>query len=464
MRRLLSRLASFALIAACCWPVRGSAWEPVESAPSDEQRLGAHIDEQGWIHFGLHSANADAVRLLLFDSPRARTPSQVVSMQRNHEDWRIKIKGAEAKRGLLYMYQAAGPLTASLQDRHEPLFNENYLLSDPYAYKTQNVRFSEVFVSTPFTTIAGSIYAGGGKSVVYDHSQDVFPQHVSILPQDLILYELHVQDYTARIEGLAPELRGTYLGLARSGLTTPGGLPAGIDHLVELGVTAVQLMPVMEYDEETGNVEGRFNHWGYMTTNFFAPESRYAATEGQQVLELKELVRAFHQRGIAVFMDVVFNHTAEGQPWSDNGLLAAKCYNFMCSSLNDVYRATTDGRNFSNATGAGNDLDFSGGDDRYTKRLVRDSLALWHQAYGIDGFRFDLARILADGSRTAADWIDNDPRFAAAHLHAEPWDLGGVWWELWLEPHQQSMGEMARSVPRSDAPLLTNWATEPEHL
>ena len=430
VRRLHSCIAWGIVIAICFWPVHGLPWAAVEFAPSDEQRLGAHIDEKGWIHFGLHSPAADQVHLLLFDSPRARVASQVVPMQRNRGNWRIKIKGSEATAGLLYMYQVAGPLVASVADRHAALFNQNYSLGDPYAYKTQNVRFSEVFASTPFTTISASIYAGGGKSVVYDHSRDVFPQHVSIPPQDLILYELHVQDYTARIEALAPELRGTYLGLARSGLNTPGGLSAGIDHLVELGVTAVQLMPVMEYDEETGNVEGRLNHWGYMTTNFFAPESRYAAVEGQQVLELKELVRAIHQRGIAVFMDVVYNHTGEGEPWSDDGRLAAKCYNFMCSSLTSVYRATTDGRNFFFFSGAGNDLDFSGGDDRYTKRLVRDSLALWHQAYGIDGFRFDLARILADGSQTAADWIDNDPRFAAAHLHAEPWDMGGVWWDF----------------------------------
>jgi isoamylase len=428
--RLLSRLVSLLFIATCWWPVHASAWTTVESAPSDEQRLGAHIDQQGWIHFAMRSPGASQVRLLLFDDRRARTPAQVVPMQRHGQDWRIKIRGAEAKPGLPYMYQAAGPLRASLADVHEPLFNEHYPLGDPYADKTDNVRYSQVFASTPFTNVAAPVYAGGGKSVVYDHSKDASPGHVSVRPEDLIVYELHVQDYTARIEALSPELRGTYLGLARGGLRTPGGLAAGIDHLAELGVTAVLLMPVMEYDEETGNAEGRLNHWGYMTTNFFAPESRYAARDGEQVVELKELVRAFHQRGIAVFMDVVYNHTAEGDPWIQDGRLAAKCYSFMCSSLSEVYRPTADGRHFSNATGTGNDIDFTGSDDRYTKRLVRDSLALWHQTYGIDGFRFDLARILADGSQSAADWIDNDTRYAAAHLHAEPWDIGGVWWDF----------------------------------
>jgi glycogen operon protein len=402
----------------------------VEFAPSDGHRLGAHIDGQSWIHFGLYSPEATEVRLLLFDERSAVKPSQVVPMQKSGDNWRIKIRGAEATSGLLYMYQAVGPLALSLQDRHSPLFNSHYPLVDPYAYKTQNIRFSEVFASTPFIDISTAVYAGGGKSVVYDHSRDVVPGHVIVPPEDLILYELHVQDYTARIETLSPKLRGTYVGLARGGLKTPGGLAAGIDHLVDLGVTAVQLMPVMEFDEESGNVEGRFNHWGYMTANFFAPESRYAAAELQQVVELKELVRAFHERGIAVFMDVVYNHTAEGQPWTTDGRLAAKCYSFMCSSLTRFYRPTSDGRHFSNATGTGNDVDFSGGDDRFSKRLVLDSLTLWHGSYGIDGFRFDLARILADGSTNAADWIDNDSRISAAHLHAEPWDMGGVWWDF----------------------------------
>jgi len=235
------------------------------------------------------------------------------------------------------------------------------------------------------------------------------------------------------LEALAPQLRGTYLGLARSGLTTPGGLAAGIDHLVELGVTAVELMPVMEYDEETVvEPPGRLNHWGYMTTNFFAPESRYAAVPGEQVVELKQLIGALHERGIAVLVDAVHNHSGEGAPWVDaeTGRLAAKCINLMCLAAPQAYRPTADERFFFNSSGTGNVIDFRGGDDRYTKRLVTDSLALWHNLYGVDGFRFDLARILADGSMTAADWVDNDPRLAAAHLHAEPWDLSAPWFDF----------------------------------
>jgi isoamylase len=224
---------------------------------------------------------------------------------------------------------------------------------------------------------------------------------------------------------LPPALRGTYLGLAQGGVKTPGGLTAGIDHLAELGVTAVELMPVMQYDKETTAAPGRVNHWGYMTTNFFAPERRYASRSGEEVIELKRLVQALHDRGIAVFMDAVYNHTAE-KSWIADGRLADKCYN-LCDDIPEIYRGTGN-RFFTNASGTGNDIDFSDGDG-FTKHLVLDSLALW-----VDGFRFDLARILADGSTDAAAWISNDPRFARAHLHAEPWDTQPQWWDFMDSP------------------------------
>jgi glycogen operon protein len=276
---------------------------------------------------------------------------------------------------------------------------------------------------------AATSYAGGGKSIVYDHTRDGTPQHIEINREDLIIYELHVQDYTARLPGLEPAKRGTYMGLAERGLKTPGGLSAGLDHLVELGVNAVELMPVMEYDESTGNAEGRLNHWGYMTTNFFAPEARYASIAGNQVMELKQLIKALHDRGIAVLLDTVYNHTGEGSPWIDEGKLHGKYYNYRGLANTNVYRSTPDGKHYLNNTGTGNDLDFTGA-ERFTKQMVRDSLAHWYSRYGIDGFRFDLARILADGSQNAADWVDNDGRYTKAHLHAEPWDMGGQWWDF----------------------------------
>ncbi len=433
MKRL--KISFFLLVAFfvfSCLDIDNSLSQINLSAISDstETRYGAHIDDKGWVHFVVYSPEAIQVNLLLFNQPADKMPKYTIPMKKVGNDWKTKIKGDGIGSGLFYMYQAKGLNQVSKYDQYGLMFNENYYLNDPYAYKTQDVKYSAFFSSTPYTDITSPIYNGGGKSIVYDHTKDIHPGHVKVKREDLIIYELHVQDYTARITGLCSSKKGTYLGLAQSGLKTAGGLSAGIDHLVELGITAVELMPLMEYDEETGNAEGRYNHWGYMTTNFFAPEARYASVKGNQIIELKQLIKALHERGIAVFMDVVYNHTGEQGPWIDNERLAVKYYNFMGLCNTYFYRSTNDGKYYFNNTGTGNDVSYKGPDNIFTKRLVTDSLAMWYQIYGIDGFRFDLARILADGSFSAADWIDNDPRFSDAHLHAEPWDLGGQWWDF----------------------------------
>lgn len=423
-------VAVFLLCTSLLFAGSAAAIQIEAQAPSTLTRYGAHPAADGWVHFGVYAPDADKVTLLLYDQADDRVAAASVPMHRTGSAWRVKIKGIGIAPGLPYLYQVEGPVGVSVEDQHGPLFNPHLPVNDPYAYLTGEVNYAAFFASTPFADIAAPVYAGGGKSVVYDHAADPPANHVQIAPEDLVLYELHVQDYTAQIQSLDPTRRGTYLGLSESGLTTPGGLAAGLDHLVELGVNAVELMPVMEYDEHTGNAPDRLNHWGYMTTNFFAPESRYASVPGAQVVELKTLIRALHERGIAVFLDAVYNHTGEMGPWLQGGRLAAKCYNLRCLANDQVYRPTPDGLYYWNATGTGNDVSFFGPDGRYTKQLVRDSLALWHREYGVDGFRFDLARILADGSHSAADWIDNDPRYARAHLHAEPWDIGGQWWDF----------------------------------
>ena len=435
----------------------------VEEIPHDQPtRYGAQINVDGSVQFSVFSPEASKVSLLLYDDAAAKEPKHVIPMQKKGTDWRVRIRGSGIGDGLLYMYRAEGPRDVSKEDQFGLMFNHVYPLSDPYAYDTQDVTFSRLFSSTPFVNANRSPYAGGGKSIVYNHSKDPSPGHVKVKPEDLIVYELHVQDYTARIPSLDGKKRGTYLGLAAAGLKTPGGLTAGIDHLVELGITAVELMPVMEYDEETGNAQDRLNHWGYMTTNFLAPEDRYASEPGKDVVELKQLVKAFHDRGIAVIMDTVYNHTGEGGPFLEGDQLAAKYYNFRGLMDNSrLYKSTPDGRHYFNNTGTGNDVDFSGGEDKFSKHLTEDSLELWHKIYGIDGFRFDLARILADGSNNAADWVDNENAFGNAHLHAEPWDLGGVWydfmdnfgwnsqnnrWAKWLGKYRDQMRHFSKST------------------
>jgi len=415
----------YILILICCLFVQ------VQGQYIEEERAsmyGAQIQSNGSVTFTVYSPLATQVELLLFSYANDLTPSQIIPMSKSGNDWTVNVPGIG--HGTYYMYRASGNQNVSTTKPYGTLFNKNHYLNDPYAYQNQNVKYTNIFQSFPYVQATSSVYAGGGKSIVYDHTKDRHPGNVKIARKDLIIYEMHVQDYTARIQNLDPSKRGKYLGLAQSGLKTPGGLSAGIDHLVELGVNAVELMPIMEYDELTGNEDGRYNHWGYMTTNFFSPEARYASSEENNVVEFKTLVKALHDKGIAVFMDVVYNHTGEQSPWTSNGKLAAKYYNTMGLHNTNFYRATSDGKYYFNNTGTGNDVAFLGADSLYTKQWVRDSLSLWHQKYGIDGFRFDLARILADGSDSAADWVDNDTRFTNAHLHAEPWDMGGQWWDF----------------------------------
>src|SRR5438552_7103508 len=364
----------------------------IEAAAPPTFEFGAHPKTDGWVDFGSRAPAADTAALLIYDTGDATIPVRIVPMTRDGAgDWSLRIRGPGVGPGTFYMYRLNGHGTATATAPFGTVLNDNFVLNDPFAYRTEEVDYSQFYLASPLVDTKHSLYAGGGKSIVYDHGADPAPSHVNMRPEDLIVYELHVQDSTSQLQGLRPALRGTYLGLTQGGLKTPGGLTAGIDHLAELGVTAVELMPVMQYDKETTTAAGRVNHWGYMTTNFFAPETRYASHPGEEVIELKRLVQAFHHRGIAVFMDVVYNHTGEGS-WVQHGRLADKCYN-LCDDIPEIYRGTGTGF-FANASGTGNDIDFSGG-DRFTKHLVLDSLALWHTVYGVDGFRFGLARTSA---------------------------------------------------------------------
>jgi len=396
----------------------------IQTAASTEIRYGAHIDSSGWVNFVVYAPDATQVEVALFNRSDDQIPNQLVPMIPSGTDWKVRVKGVGVGVGTPYMYRASGPNSVLPPQTYGPMFNSNYMLNDPYAFMTQNVTASAFFNSDPLTDITNSVYAGGGKSIVFDHGTDSSAGHVRVAPEDLILYELHVQDYTSRLNGLRNK-PGSYLALIERGLNA-AGQTAGFDHLVELGVNAIELMPILEYDEETGDVPGRYNHWGYQPTNVFSPEARYTTNPGHQVEEVKQLVKAFHEQNIAVFLDVVYNHTGEEAGSVVGNKVRAKYYNFRGLANGTTYRASPDGTAYLNDSGAGNTINFLGDDQQYTKRWVRDSLNLWFGAYGIDGFRFDLAEILADGSPNAADWVDNDPRYSAAHLHAEPWN-GHSW-------------------------------------
>ena len=448
-----------------CSALRGGEINVEEVQDATNTQYGAHIDPGGWVNFSVFSPDATQVNLLLYSTPKATRPVQVIPMKKRSTDWQVRIRGKGIDVGLLYMYQAKGPLDVKSDAEYGQMFNPIYPLNDPYAYDTQDVAYSTVFTSTPLVRGTVPCYAGGGKSIVYDHSRDAQPEHVRISPQDLIIYELHVQDYTARIGSLDSSRRGTYLGLAAPGLKTQQGSAAGIDHLVELGINAVELMPIMEYDQDTGNAPDRLNHFGYMTTNFFAPESRYAANPDDKIVELKQLIKALHDRGIVVILDTVYNHSGEGGSARDGkGQLEAKYFNFRGLCNTQLFRPTPDGRSYNNCTGTGNDIDFGGAGGTYSKRLTADSLNLWYTKYGADGFRFDLARILTDRSDDAAEWVNNIRAIGDAYLISEPWDLCGQWWdymdsgiynytnnrwEKWLGKYRDDIRNFSKSTLRN---------------
>ena len=291
MRTARSRCAAFGAGTAMLSVGAASAANLETSAPPTTVEYGAHPKPDGWVDFGLRAPSADSAELLIYNAPDAKSPAEALPMIRNGAgDWGVRVRGPEIGTGTFYMYRLTGHGTATTNAPFGTVLNGNFVLNDPYAYRTQEVDYSKFYLSPPFVDSDHSIYAGGGKSIVYNHGADPAPGHVDVRPEDLVVYELHVQDYTAQLPGLPPELRGTYLGLAQAGLKTPGGLTAGIDHLAELGVTAVELMPVVQYDKETTTAPGRVNHWGYMTTNFFAPETRYASRPGEEVIQLKRSI------------------------------------------------------------------------------------------------------------------------------------------------------------------------------
>ncbi|MCI3226134.1 glycogen debranching protein GlgX [Streptomyces sp. NP-1717] len=246
---------------------------------------------------------------------------------------------------------------------------------------------------------------------------------------DTVIYELHVRGFTMRHPGVPDELRGTYAGLAH---------PAAIDHLVRLGVTAVELLPVHQFAHEDHLLRrGLRNYWGYNSIGYFAPHASYAAggTRGQQVGEFKRMVRALHDAGIEVILDVVYNHTAEagelGPTLSLRGI-----------DNRGYYRLQPDARRYSDYTGCGNTLHVV---QPQVLRLITDSLRYWVTEMGVDGFRFDLAAALArsmhdvDMLSPFLAVIAQDPVLRRVKLIAEPWDVGdggyqvGAFPPLWAE-------------------------------
>ncbi len=378
--------------------------------------LGAHVCPEG-VRFAVASSCAEAVEVCLVDGPAgpagSLTERRVELTERTFGVWHGVVPGIGA--GQRYGFRVHGP--------YEPVrglrCNPAKLLVDPYARRLSGDLGDGAallgYQDDPRTGLPSTVDSLGHVplSVVMPHLPDGRPLPEPVPWADTVLYELHVRGFTRCHPEVPPHQRGTYLGLAH---------PAVVEHLVRLGVTTVELLPVHAIgDESSLRQRGRSNYWGYSTLGFLAPHPGYASVAGQEVAEFRTMVDALHAGGIEVVLDVVYNHTCEGgvdgPTLSWRGLDAPAYY---------VHRV--DGSQV-DITGCGNTLDAG---SPAVVRLVLDSLRYWAGALGVDGFRFDLASVLGrphagafDPHATLLTAITADPVLAERKLIAEPWDATG---------------------------------------
>jgi isoamylase len=409
--------------------------------------LGAEWDGSG-TNFALFSDHAERVDLCLFDDQDSET--RVELTERTALNWHCYLPGVGP--GQRYGYRVHGPYAPAEGNR----FNECKLLIDPYAKAIDGVvRWEEDVNVLPYVPSGdedADLEADDEddapaipKSVVIDPSFDWEGDTPPRIPfSDTVIYETHVKGFTMRHPGIREDLRGTYAGLAAED---------GIAYLTSLGVTAVELLPVHHIADEAFLVEkGLTNYWGYSTIGYLAPHSEYAATgrRGEQVREFKGMVKALHRAGIEVILDVVYNHTAEG-----NHL--GPMLSFKGIDNRSYYRLLPDDpRHYMDFTGTGNSLNPV---HPSVLRLIMDSLRYWVSECHVDGFRFDLASALAreffDVDRLSAffDVIHQDPVLSQVKLIAEPWDVGPggyqvgnfpVLWSEWNGVYRDTMRDFWR--------------------
>ena len=399
---------------------------PVRKRPGCPYPLGATWDGSG-VNFALFSENAQSVELCLFDDGRE---TRVPVTEQTEQVWHVYLP--EARPGVRYGYRVQGPWEPSEGHR----FNAAKLLLDPYARALDGtLKWSDAVFGYAVGHADADLTSDGRdsapempKSVVVDTAFTWGSDRPPRTPwNQTVIYEMHVKGFTARHPAVPRHLRGTYAGLVA---------PAALAHLRELGVTAVELMPIHHFvTEKHLRDRGLTNYWGYNSIAFFAPDIRYASTRavGGHVNEFKTMVKVLHEEGIEVILDVVYNHTAEG-----NQLGPTLCFRGIDNAA--YYRLVPDDRRYYvDYTGCGNTLDMT---HPRTLQLIMDSLRYWIQEMHVDGFRFDLASALArelnDVDRLGAffDIIHQDPVISQVKLIAEPWDVGEGGYQVGNFPYQ----------------------------
>ncbi|MGH9016295.1 MAG: glycogen debranching protein GlgX [Acidimicrobiales bacterium] len=390
--------------------------------PGSPHPLGAWWDGQG-VNFALFSEHATSVDLCLFESADAAEPSAQISMPvATDRVWHAYLP--DVRPGALYGYRVDGPYEPERGHR----FNPAKLLIDPYALAVSGtIKWSDELFGYTIGDEAADLSRDGRdsasampKCLVVDPAFTWGDDRPPRTPLNrTIIYECHVRGMTVRHPSVPEHLRGTYLGLASDAI---------IDHLLDLGITAVELMPVHQFVADRHLVEqGLTNYWGYNSIGFLAPHVGYATGGlGEQVSEFKSMVRTLHRAGLEVILDVVYNHTGEGSHLGPTLSLRG--------IDNAVYYRLQPGepRYDVDFTGTGNSLNIM---HPRTMGLITDSLRYWVTDMHVDGFRFDLAPVLVRGyesGRPSAffEIIQQDPVLAQVKLIAEPWDIGPDGYQL----------------------------------
>ena len=426
--------------------------------PGKPYPLGATWDGMG-VNFALFSENATKVELCFFDSPARRRESSRITMPGfTNNVWHVYLKDVHP--GQAYGYRVYGPYNP--EEGHR--FNPNKILVDPYSklvtrrlrwhdslygYQIGNKRQDLSFdkrdnaAYAPLCVVVDDSFTWG------DDTRPNTPWH------ETIIYEAHVKGFTRKFPGIHEDIRGTYLAL--------GSEPV-IRHLKSIGVTAIELMPIHQSVADNYLAQGGLtNYWGYNTLSFFAPDTRFARQDNHlnAVQEFKMMVRAMHAAGIEVILDVVYNHTAEGNHLGPT--LSFRGIDNLCYYRTDPAQR----RYYVDYTGCGNTLNML---HPNVLQLIMDSLRYWVEEMHVDGFRFDLASALArelyDVDKLSAffDVIQQDPVISRVKLIAEPWDLGKggyqvgnfpVLWTEWNGKYRDTI----RAFWKGDEALVGETAT-----
>lgn len=384
----------------------------MHSWPGSTYPLGATFDGNG-TNFALFSEVAEKVELCLFDNRRRETRVELIDV--DAYIWHAYLP--QVQPGQRYGFRVHGPNDPKRGLRCNP----NKLLLDPYAKAVDGeLKWNQSLFGYEFDKPEKRNDADSAKSMMLGVVTNPFfdwtgDRHPRTPYASTFIYEAHVKGLTQTLPGVPDEIRGTYAGI---------GHPAVIDHLVKLGVTAIELMPVHQFvNDGTLQEKGLSNYWGYNTIAFFAPHNAYASTgqRGEQVQEFKAMVKALHTAGIEVILDVVYNHTAEGNHMgptlSMRGIDNAAYYRLV----------DDDPQYYMDYTGTGNSLNVG---HPHSLQLIMDSLRYWVLEMHVDGFRFDLASTLArefyevDKLSTFFELVQQDPVVSQVKLIAEPWDVG----------------------------------------